>query len=93
MITLLGFALAWSAAFIGYKQARGFVRERLRYVEAVQKAMVPLKVGMIAALATMPIAWIIPVISGASAVLFGTAVGLGVAAGRKDIRARRYLSA
>jgi amino acid transporter len=93
MITLLGFVVAWTAAFVGYKKARTFVRERLRYVEGVQKAMVPLKIGFIAAFAALPVAWIVPVITSGAAILFGTAVGFGVAAGRKDIRARRYLSA
>jgi hypothetical protein len=93
MITLLGFAVAWSAAYFGYKQARSFVRDRLRYVEGVQKAMVPLKIGMIATFAAMPVAWIAPVISSGAAILFGAAVGLGVSAGRKDIRERRYISA
>jgi hypothetical protein len=93
MITLLGFAVAWSAAYVGYKKSRSFVRERLRYVDGVQKAMIPLKIGMIATVATMPIAWIVPVVSSGAAILFGTAVGFGVAAGRKDIRERRYLSA
>ena len=93
MITLFGFAVAWSAAYVGYKKSRSFVRERLRYVEGVQKAMVPLKIGMIATVAAMPIAWVVPVITSGAAILFGTAVGFGVAAGRKDIRERRYLSA
>ena len=93
MITLLGFAVAWTAAYVGYKRSRIFVRERLRYVDSVQKSMVPLKVGFIATVAAMPVAWIIPVVTSGAAILFGTAVGFGVAAGRKDIRARRYLSA
>lgn len=93
MITLLAFAAVWTAAYIGFKKSRTFVRERLRYVEGVQKTMVPFKIGMIATLATMPVAWLLPFVSGAAAVLFGTAVGFGVAAGRKDIRSRRYLSA
>jgi hypothetical protein len=93
MITLLAVVVAWSAAIFGYGKARGFVRDRLRYVEAVHKPFVPFKVGFLAMLATLPVAVLMPVITGASALLFGTAVGLGVAAGRKDIRTRRYLSA
>ena len=85
--------MAWAAAIAGYKQARSFVRERLRYVDGIQKAFVPLKVGVIATVATMPVAWLLPAITTASAFLFGTAVALGVSAGRKDIRERRYLSA
>jgi hypothetical protein len=93
MITLLAVVVAWSAAIFGYGKARVFVRNRLRYVEGVHKPFVPIKVGFLAMLATLPVAVLMPVITGASALLFGTAVGLGVAAGRKDIRTRRYLSA
>lgn len=93
MLTLLGFIAAWAAAILGYRQSRSFVRNRLRYVDGVHRAFVPLKVGFVVALATMPIAWVLPAVSGGAAILFGTSVGLGVAAGRKDIRERRYLNA
>jgi hypothetical protein len=93
MITLLGIVVAWSAAIFGYGKARGFVRDRLRYVESVHKPIVPFKFGFLAMLATLPVAWVMPVITTGSALLFGAAVGMGVAAGRKDIRTRRYLSA
>jgi hypothetical protein len=93
MITLLGIVAAWVAAIAGYQQARKFVRERLRYVDGVQKSFVPLKVGVIAGVATLPIAWVLPVITSGAALLFGSAVGFGVAAGRRDIRDRRYLNA
>jgi len=59
----------------------------------VHRAFVPLKVGAIATLLTLPVAWIVPFVTGGAAFLFGTSIGLGVAAGRKDIRERRYLSA
>ena len=71
MITLLGFIVAWSAAIFGYGKARGFVRERLRYVESVHKPIVPFKFGFLAMLATLPVAWVMPVITTGSALLFG----------------------
>jgi hypothetical protein len=93
MLGFLGFIVAWAAAIVGYKQTRSFVRERLRYVDGVHRTFVPLKIGVIATIATLPVAWVLPAITTASAFLFGTAVGLGVSAGRRDIRERRYLSA
>jgi hypothetical protein len=92
MLALIGFVVAWSAAIAGYAKARSFVRTRLRYVEGVQRAFVPLKVGLIAGVAAAPVAWLLPVVTTGAAVLFGTGVGLGVRAGRKDIRQRRYLT-
>ena len=85
---LLAVIVAWSAAFFGYSKARTFVRERLRYVDAVYRVSAPWKAGFVAAIVMTPIAWALPVVSGASAMLFGLAVGLGVAAGRRDLRRR-----
>ena len=85
---LLAFVFAWTAAYFGNSKARAFVRNKLRYVDGVHRASAPWKAGAIAALITLPIAWALPVVSGASAALFGTAVGIGVAAGRKDLRRR-----
>lgn len=93
MIGLIGFVAAWALAIVGYMKARSFVRERLRYVDGVQRSFVPLKAGVIAAVATAPVAWVLPGIATGAAFLFGTAIGLGVAAGRKDIKQRRYLRA
>lgn len=93
MIAFIGFLAAWAAAIAGYRKARGFVRDRLRYVEGVHRAFVPLKVGLLAGLALAPITWVLPAVTTAAAILFGTGVGFGVAAGRKDIKERRYLRA
>ena len=83
---MIGFLIAWAAAFVGYSKARGFVKSRLRYVDGVHKRSAPWKAGLIAAVVATPIALVLPFISGASAILFGTAIGLGVAAGRRDLR-------
>lgn len=83
---LIGFVLACAAAFVGYNKARAFVRNKLRYVDAVHRTTAPWKAGLIAAVVATPIAWVLPVVTTASAVLFGTAVGFGVAAGRRDLR-------
>ncbi len=85
---LIGIVVAWGAAFVGYTQARHFVRNRLRFVEAAYRSSAPWKAGFLAAVVATPIAWVLPVITGASAILFGGAVGLGVAAGRRDLRRR-----
>lgn len=93
MITLIGIFAAWTVAYLGYRQSRRFVRERLRYVEGVHKFAVPIKVGALATLASLPVAWLLPIITSGAALMFGAGVGLGVASGRRDIRARRYLNA
>ena len=85
---LIGIVIAWAAAYLGYSRSKAFVRNKLRYVEAVYRGSAPWKAGFLAGAVTMPIAWVLPLISGASAILFGASVGLGVAAGRRELRRR-----
>jgi putative N-acetylmannosamine-6-phosphate epimerase len=85
---LIGIVVAWAAAFFGYTRAKQFVKNRLRYVEAAYRSSAPWKAGIAAGLVATPIAWALPIVTGATAILFGGAVGLGVAAGRRELRRR-----
>jgi hypothetical protein len=85
LITLL---MAGAAAVLGFSFSRNFVRRRLTYVDTVQNSIVPLLAGAGAAVAAMPVVWILPLVGGGTAILFGAAVAMGVAAGAKDIRRR-----
>lgn len=86
MIGLIAFAVTAAAAIIGYMQARDFVRRRLRYVDGAQKPLVPIVSGLGAALVAAPIVALLPVVGAGTAIIFGTSVGLGVAAGAREIR-------
>ena len=68
---------------------RRFVRERLRYVDAVQKKRVALLAGGVAAVAALPVVALLPVVGAGPAVLFGGGVGFGVYKGARDVRGRR----
>ena len=89
MFEIIGLALTGVATFLGYTQTRGFVRNRLRFVDAVQRGGVPVVAGLAAFCVATPVVGILPLVGGGTALLFGGAVGLGVAHGRKDIRYRR----
>ena len=89
MFEIIGLALTGAATFLGYTQTRGFVRTRLRFVDAVQRGWVPVAAGVGAFFVASPIVGLLPLVGGGTALLFGTGVGLGVAHGRKDIRHRR----
>ena len=85
-LSLVAFVFTLAAVAAGYAVSRRFVRERLRFVDAVQRGTAPwiaataaLVVGSIAAL-------VLPFVGVTSAVCFAIAVGLGVAAGARDIR-------
>lgn len=86
MIELVMLILAGLAALAGYAKTREFVRERLRFVDAVHRGYAPLVAGAGAALIASPVAWILPAVGSGAALVFGGAVGWGVVKGRRDIR-------
>lgn len=85
MFELLAIAIAGGASFFGYVKTRKFVRERLRFVDGVQKPIAPVVAGSVATLAAVPFAFL-PLIAIPTAVVFGVGVGAGVAAGARDAR-------
>lgn len=86
MLGLIGLALTAAAVIIGYMNSRRIVRTRLRYVDAVQRWTAPLVAGIGAALIATPVAWLLPLVGGGTALLFGIAVGTGVAHGARDVK-------
>ena len=86
MFELIAFALSAAAVIIGFTQAKEFVRTRLRYVDAVHTPVAPVVAGIGAALVGAVIVWMIPFVGAGTAIAFGLSVGLGVAAGNKEIR-------
>lgn len=87
MWSLIWLAVAMGAAAFGFYQAREFVRRRLTFVDAAQRPLAPIVAGVAAALIATPVVWILP-LGVSAAVLFGLAVGAGVAAGGRANRKR-----
>lgn len=85
MIELVVWVLAGLGVLASYVKTRSFVRERLRFVDAVYRPVAPVVAGGAAALAAAPLAWVAPFIGGGTALLFGAAVGYGVVRGRRDL--------
>jgi len=73
------------ASIGGYVAIKRFVRERLRFVEGVQKPGVPLIAGVAATALAIPTA-LFPIITPLTALVFGIGIGTGVAAGRRDLK-------
>jgi hypothetical protein len=86
MLELIGLGIAAVASAGGYINARRFVRGKLRFVDAIQKRRAPWVAGGLAALAAAPLAAVLPLIGGGTAIAFGVAVGMGTAHGAKDVR-------
>lgn len=93
MLEILGLLATGALTATGYYQTRGFVRRRLRFVDAVQKPGAPVLAGVGAAAAAVPVVWLLPLVGAGTAVLFGVGVAAGVSAGAKQIRrGQRLLS-
>lgn len=83
---IISFAIAMVLATVLHSGVRKFVRNRLRYVDSVQKGFVPFIAGFAALIACMPVAAVLPFVGIGTALTVGLAVGSGVAAGVRDIR-------
>ncbi|HVA56602.1 MAG: hypothetical protein WBQ26_11485 [Gemmatimonadaceae bacterium] len=88
MIHLIGIVATAAATIFGYLTARRFVEEKLRYVDGVHTLKAPIIAGVVAGLVAAPIVWLLPVVGGGTAILFGAGVAFGVANGSREIRRR-----
>ncbi|HTJ24505.1 MAG TPA: hypothetical protein VL383_19030 [Gemmatimonadaceae bacterium] len=86
--SLAGIAVTLGATMFGYWQARQFTQNKLRYVDAVHRGGIALLAGLGAALVAAPIVWLLPLVGGGTAILFGAGVALGVSSGAREIRKR-----
>jgi hypothetical protein len=83
---LIWIAATGAASIWGYVQTRRFMRKRLRYVDAAQKPVAPVVVGVGAAVLAAPVAWLLPFVGVGTAILFGAGVGMGASHGQKDVK-------
>lgn len=74
-----------AAGLAGYLLARGFVRSRLRFVDAVYSPFAPIIAGAAAAIIFWPLA-LLPLLHATTAVVFGVGVGFGTANGARNLR-------
>jgi hypothetical protein len=86
--SLIWLAIAGGASIFGFWQARSFVQNKLRYVDAIHKAFVPALAGIGAALIATPVAALLPFVTTMTAIVFGASVAMGVASGARDVRRR-----
>ncbi len=86
IMLLLSFIIASVVAVTVHGFTRRFVRNRLRYVDIVQKTIAPWVAGGAAFVLGAVLVPIIPIVGIGTALTAGLAVGSGVAAGACDIR-------
>lgn len=86
MIELVMLGAAAGGIGAAYASMRRFVRERLRFVEAARRPAAPLAAGALGVVMATPVVWLLPVIGGGTALVFGAGVGLAVRHGARDLR-------
>ena len=89
MFELIALVVSGTAAIGGFTAARRYVRDRLRYVDAVQKRRAAIIAGGAALVAATPVVWLLPIVGAGTALLFGAGVGYGVHKGARDVRGQR----
>ena len=90
--TLISIAISLALSTAGFAVARRYVRDRLKFVDAVHTMKAPIIAGLVGWAVMMPLT-LLPLISTlvgvGTAIVFGLSVGLGVRAGAKDIKIGR----
>ena len=87
LITIvLSFVIATVVAILLHGSTRRFVRNRLRYVDAVQRGIAPWAAGGATFLVSLVLVPFLPLVGIGTAITAALAVGSGVALGARDIR-------
>ncbi len=85
MLAWITAGLVVAAGLAGFVLARGFVRRRLRFVDAVYSPRAPWIAGALAALAAWPVS-LLPFVTTTTTTVFGIGAGFGTASGVKALR-------
>ncbi len=86
--TIFGVATLLIAAVAGvfsFGFARGFVRRRLRFVDAIRSPGVPVLAAVVAGLLVLPLT-LLPLVTGLTAAVVGLGAGLGTRSGVKALQ-------
>lgn len=85
MITeLIAIGAAGAALVGGFGWTRDFVRNRLRFVDAVHAKPAPWIAGAAATLLAAPVVALLPIVGAGTALALGVGAGLGVRSAQKD---------
>ncbi len=78
-------ALAAAGGVFAFGFARGFVRRRMRFVDAVRSPFVPVLAAVGGALLILPLT-MLPLVTGLTAAMIGAGTGLGTRSGVKALQ-------
>ncbi|MGQ0702847.1 MAG: hypothetical protein ACT4PM_06910 [Gemmatimonadales bacterium] len=83
--TVLAIAVAVTGGLLAFGFARGFIRRRLRFVDAARSPLVPWLAGGLGLLVAAPFT-LLPLISGVTVAAVGLGAGLGAKSGVVALR-------
>jgi hypothetical protein len=86
LFSLIGLVVTAGAALFAFGSVREYVRNRLRYVDAVRNPIAPWLVWFVATVVLTPIVAILPLVHFATAVIVGGAAALGTSSGVKALK-------
>ena len=86
LFNLIGLVVSLAAGVFAFGLTREYVRQRLRFVDAVRNPLAPWAVALGAVLVAAPIVWLLPIVGGGTALIFGAGSGLGTASGVKALK-------
>lgn len=85
-LNLVSLLITAAAGLFMFGLAREFVRNKLRFVDAVRSPLAPWMAGFAVLLVASPIAMLLPLVTGFTAGIAGLAAGLGTASGVKALK-------
>ena len=88
LFVLFSIGISLAVSSFGFAVARKYVRDRLKFVDAVHTMKAPVIAGLVGWAIAMPFT-MLPLFGLGTAIVFGLSVALGVRAGAKDIKIGR----
>jgi hypothetical protein len=86
LFSLIGLVVTGAGVIFAYGLAREYVRNRLRFVDAVRHPLAPWITGFAATVVLLPIVAILPLVGAGTAILVGAAAGFGTSSGVKALK-------
>lgn len=86
LFSLVGLVVTVGGAIFAFGLARQYVRNRLRFVDAVRHPLAPWITWFVATVILIPIVAILPLVGAGTAILVGAGAGLGTSSGVKALK-------
>ena len=86
IFSLIGLVVTVAGGIFAFGLAREYVRNRLRFVDAVRHPLAPWITWLATTVILLPIVAILPLVGAGTAILVGASAGLGTSSGVKALK-------